>query len=120
MKTGSPITFVAGEALEAKRRVKLDVTSVTDPMEVIYADAGEDFIGVTEYAVAVGDEVAIRDRKEAGLHEVEIEVGTAIARGTVLYGAAAGRLCDTSSGTAQGSAAELATATGDVIQCYLD
>ena len=48
-------TFYAGEALAAKRRVKINTASpatTTDPPEVVYSDAGEDYIGVTEYAAA--------------------------------------------------------------------
>ncbi len=98
-------TFTAGEALAAKRRVKLEVTSVIPP-EVVYADAGEDYIGVTEYAVADGALVAVKLNTFPGTMEIECLVDSAIAIGTVLYGAADGMVSDASSGTAQGIALE--------------
>lgn len=100
-------TFKAGEALEAKRRVKIKSGTTNDPPEVMYADAGEDFIGVTEYAVAIGDMVAVKMNSAPGVFEVECIVDSAIARGTVLYGAADGKVSDASSGTAQGISLEV-------------
>lgn len=99
-------TFKAGEALEAKRRVKIESGTTNDPPEIVYADAGEDFIGVTEYAVDDGEMVAVKMNNSAGIFEVECIIDSAIARGTVLYGAADGRVSDASSGTAQGIALE--------------
>jgi len=99
-------TFTAGEDLAARRRVKIESGTVTTPPEVVYADAGEDFIGVTEYAVLDGQPVAIKLRNSSGTFEVECLVDSAIARGTVLYGAADGRLSDASSGSAQAVALE--------------
>lgn len=49
--TGGYKAFTAGEALAAKRRVKIKAGTVTTPPEVEYSDAGEVWIGVTEYAV---------------------------------------------------------------------
>ncbi len=108
-------TFKAGEALEARRRVKIKAGTLTTPPEVEYADAGEDYVGVTEYAVANGDPVACRLNTFPGTFEVECTVGAAIARGTVLYGANDGKVSDTSSGTAQGISLE-AGATGQHIE----
>lgn len=100
-------TFKAGEALEAKRRVKIESGTTNDPPEVVYADAGEDFIGVTEYQVADGDMVAVKMNSAPGIFEVECLVDSAIARGTVLYGGDDGVVTDASSGTAQGIAMEV-------------
>jgi len=100
-------TFKAGEALEAKRRVKIETGTTNDPPEVVYADAGEDFIGVTEYQVADGDMVAVKMNNAPGIFEIECIVDSAIARGTVLYGAADGKVSDASSGTAQGISIEV-------------
>jgi hypothetical protein len=102
-----PATFKAGEALEARRRVKIESGTVTDPPEVVYADAGEDFIGVTEYAVADGEDITIKLQNQPGIFEIECIVDSAIGRGTVLYGAADGRVSDASSGTAQGISLEV-------------
>jgi len=108
-------TFKAGEALEARRRVKIESGTTNDPPEVVYADAGESFIGVTEYAVADGDMVSVR---MVGIGAVEIEclVDSAIARGTVLYGGADGVVTDASSGSAQAIALEVG-ADGQHILC---
>lgn len=100
-------TFQAGEDLEAKRRVKIEGGTTTTPPEVVYADAGEDFVGITEYAVSDGDLVSCRLINGAGTFEVECLVDSAIARGTVLYGGADGVLTDASSGSAQGVSMEV-------------
>lgn len=100
-------TFIAGEDLEARRRVKIESGTTSDPPEVVYADAGEDFIGVTEYAVKDGQPVAVKLKSAPGTFEIECVVDTAIARGTVLYGAADGKVSDASSGSAQGVAVEV-------------
>lgn len=111
-------TFTAGEALAAHRRVKIDTAvAAADPAEVIYADAGEDYIGVTEYAAADGDPIAIKMCTGPGTFEIECTVSSAIALGTVLYGAADGKVSDASSGSAQGINIEPATVvTGAVIE----
>lgn len=115
-------TFYAGEALAARRRVKIDTSSpatVTDPPEVVYADAGEDYIGVTEYAAASGELVAVKLVNAPGTFEICCDIGSAIARGTVLYGAADGKISDTSSGSAQGIALQAGAADGDIIEVAL-
>jgi len=99
-------TFYAGEALAARRRVKIKSGTTTTPPEVVYADAGEDYIGVTEYAVASGTLVACRLNTYPGTFEIECTIDSAIARGTVLYGADDGKVSDASSGTAQGISLE--------------
>lgn len=111
-------TFTAGEDLEAHRRVKIDSSeSSADPAEVLYADAGEDFIGITEYAADDGDPIAVRMNSAPGTFEVECAVDSAIELGTVLYGAADGKVSDASSGTAQGISIEPGTvSSGDIIE----
>lgn len=110
-------TFKAGEDLEAKRRVKIESGTTNDPPEVVYADAGEDYVGITEYAVLDGKDIAVRLITCPGTFEVEVAVSSAIARGTVLYGAADGKLSDASSGSAQAVALEAAGAGGDHLEC---
>lgn len=103
-------TFTAGEDLAAHRRVKIDSAATTaDPAEVIYAGAGEDFIGVTEYAASDGDLIAVKMCTGPGTFEIECVVNSAIALGTVLYGAASGKVSDASSGSAQGICTEPGT-----------
>ncbi|MBN2397097.1 MAG: hypothetical protein JXI32_01850 [Deltaproteobacteria bacterium] len=99
-------TFTAGEDLEAKRRVKIKSGTTSTPPELVYADAGEDWIGVTRYAVDSGDPIAVKLNNYPGTFEIECVVDSEIARGTVLYGAADGKVSDAASGTAQGIAME--------------
>jgi len=111
-------TFVAGEALAAKRRVKIKNATTTTPPEIVYADAGEDFIGVTEYAVNLGDNVAVKLNNAPGTFEIECTVSASIVRGTVLYGANDGKVSDASSGTAQGISLE-AGVNGQHLECAM-
>lgn len=112
-------TFVAGEALAAYRLVKVESGTTTDPPEVIYADAGEDAIGSTEYAVADGMPVTIKLLNNPGTFEIEAVVSSAIARGTLLYAANDGKVSDASSGSVLGVALETG-ATGKVIEVVAD
>ena len=112
-------TFIAGEALITKRRVKIESGTVTDPPEVVYSDAGEDFIGITEYAVADGDPVEIRLKTSPGTMECELVIDSAIARGTILYGGVSGVMTDTSSGSAQAVSKEAPTADNSICEVLL-
>lgn len=112
-------TFQAGEDLYAHRRVKVKTASpvtTTDPPEVVYADAGEDYIGVTEYAVSSGALVACKLQCYPGTLEIECTVDSEIARGTTLYGANDGKVSDAATGSAYGISMEAADASGDVIE----
>ncbi len=108
-------TFTAGEALLPKRRVKIESGTTTTPPEVVYADAGEQCIGITgNEAIADGDPVSVTPFNLQGSYE-----GTAadsFSVGATLYGAADGKISDTSSGSAIGIALEAATADGDIVQ----
>lgn len=99
-------TFLAGEDLEARRLVKIENATATDPPEVVYADAGEDAIGVTEYAVDDGDYVSVKMFNAPGTFEIECLVDSAIARGDSLYAANDGMVSDNSSGSVVGIALE--------------
>lgn len=115
--TDGPVTFYAGEELAAYRRVKLETGSVTTPLEVVYADAGEDFIGITLDNAEDGDLVTVQPLCKDGTFLVEAnEPFDALDD---LYGAANGRVADTSSGTAYFKALEAATAQGDVVEVIL-
>lgn len=108
-------TFTAGEALLPKRRVKVESGTTTDPVEVVYADAGEQHIGVTgNESTADGALVSVQPMNATGTYEGT--AANAFARGAVLYGAADGKISDTSSGSAIGVALEAATADGDVVE----
>ncbi len=116
MTNGSVVTFTAGTALAARTRVKVEGGTTSDPVEVIAAGAGEQHIGITEFAVADGDPVAVRMRNSPG-SQLGI-AADAFARGATLYGAASGKISDTSSGTAIGVALEAGLADGDVVEFY--
>ncbi len=109
-------TFKAGAAIEARRRVKLSAGTTTTPPEVEHAGAGEDYIGVSEYAAPTGEDVSVRLKNADGTFEVECTVGAAIAIGASLYGAADGRVSDTVSGTAQFTALQAAGASNEHIE----
>jgi hypothetical protein len=111
--TGSR-AFTAGEALLEKRRVKIKAGTTTTPPEVEYADAGEQHIGITEADAALAEVVSVKLRTAQG--SVEGVASEALAKGATLYGAADGKIADTSSGSAIGVALEAATADGDVIE----
>ena len=107
-------TFTANGALTAKMRVKLTSASATVPQQVEVAGAGEQHIGITEYAAADTTLVAVKLRTAPGTHEgVSAE---AFDVGAVLYGGATGTIKDTSDGTAIGVAIEAATASGQIVE----
>ncbi len=104
-------TFTATEALEAYRRVKLTTSS---GIAVEYADAGEEFIGITAHKAAITEQVSVTLRSASRSYKAVAAEDLAV--GAVLYGANDGKVQDTVSGTAQGVALEAATADGDVIE----
>ena len=108
------ITVTSGEALASKRRVKIKSGTTTTPPEVEYADAGEQHIGITEYAEAIAKSLAVRTRTHPGTQEAT--AAGAFSVGAVLYGAADGKVDDASSGSAIGIALEAATADGDIVE----
>ena len=107
-------TFIAGEALEAARRVKFS----TD-LEVVYADDSETSIGVTEKAVADGEQVAVSLKNYPGT--VEIEAAGAITQGDKVYGADDGKIQSASTGNEKvGWAYETASGSGAIIEVQRD
>lgn len=97
-------SYKANETLEAHRRVKVDTSATTaSPVKIVYADV-EDYCGVTLGSAATGEMVAVMPAGMGSTLEIECKVGSAINVGTILYGAADGKVCDTASGTAQGVA----------------
>ena len=115
--TEGVLSLKANEALEAHRRVKIDTSATTaNPAKIVYAGAGEDFVGITLGSAASGDMVSVMPNSHAGTFEVECKVGSAINVGTVLYGAASGKVSDTSSGTAQGVSLQVAGASNEHIE----
>jgi hypothetical protein len=109
---GNP-SFVAGEALERYRRVKVHTDGT-----LLYADADDPGDGVTLYAVAAGDVAAIVPL--AADRSVEIEATEAVGLGVDVYAAADGKvqLLPIAAGTYYkiGKALEAAGAAADAIE----
>ncbi|MDD3492357.1 MAG: DUF2190 family protein [Candidatus Thermoplasmatota archaeon] len=110
-------TFLAGEALAARRNVKLSPGTITNPPEVIYADAGEYGIGVVQFAAALGTPVAVKLWNDSGTFEVT--AAKAIAEGAVVYAANDGKVSDAAVGTALGTAKEAAGGDNSIIEMLL-
>ena len=112
----SPITFIADVEIAQKLRLKLKTGTTTEPPEVDIAGVGVSAlgIGVNQYLVAAGKDCAV---KQYGAGEtIEMVAAGAFAVGATIYGAAAGKVDDVSSGTAIGIAMEAATADGDIVE----
>ena len=114
--TTGPVTFTAGEELAAHRRVKLK-SSTTTPVQVEYADAGEDFIGITLDNAESGDLIAVAPLCREGTFLVV--AADTFSRRADLYGAVDGKVSDTSNGTAYFKALDAATAAGDIVEAIL-
>lgn len=109
-----PKTFTAGEDLLIHRRVLAETSTTTTPGSVIYADAGEQAIGVTLESVSDGDLVSVQlYTKDGTLFGVAAE---AFLYGVTLYAGASGTIQDTATGSAIGVALEAATAANDVVE----
>jgi len=106
-------SFLAGEALEAYRRVKLD--STVD--QVVYADAGDDFIGVTQAEAASGDHVEVMLKNSAAT--LKIESAGAFTYKDVVYGAADGKIDDNPVGLEVGLAGASASGSGSIIEIFV-
>ena len=106
---GNVKTFTAGEALEAYRRVKLSAADT-----VVYSDAGEDWLGITQEAVANSAQVGVRLRTAAGTSKMT--VAGVLSVNDVVYGAADGKIDDAPTGQPVGRALEAATADGGIVE----
>ena len=101
-------TFITGEAVEAWRRVKLSSGTI------VYADAGEDFIAVTQEAAALAAPCNCKMKGQSGT--MLIEAAGDFAVDVALYGAADGKVDEDVSGESLGYAAELSSADEDKIE----
>jgi len=106
--------FVAGEDLEAWRRVKLSAGSGS---QVEYADAGEDFIGVTAAKASQNEQITV-DLKTRG-RTFKMVAADAIAEGGDFYGAADGKISATITGSIQGKVLEASAADLEVVEGLL-
>ena len=102
----SPFNEISGEALEAFRFVKLSSNTV------IYADAGDEPIGMTQARVASGIGVSIAAML-GGINKVV--ASKAISDETLIYVADDGKVSDAATGIAIGITKQAASADGDVI-----
>jgi len=105
-----PITMTTGEALAAYRLVKPSTTTV------IYADAGDEPIGITTAAAASGASVTLRGLK--GNIEI-VTAGGVISAGGAIYPANDGKVSATAVGKQIGFALGAATADGDQISAVV-
>ncbi len=108
---GRTRTFIAGEALEAHRFVKLSAANT-----VIYSDATHKPIGVTRNKVANGEQVAVDLINLQGT--VKATASAAITVNAAVYGTNDGKIddADPGSGVLVGVALEAATDDGDIIE----
>lgn len=104
-------TYTAGEALAVYRRVKLSSASGT---QVEYADAGDNFIGVTCAAAASGAPVAVRPFNGNGTYKMV--ASEAASLGAAAFGAADGKVADTPSGSIIGVFAEAPSGDGSIVE----
>jgi len=112
MDTGV-ITLLAGEDLEARRRVKFDGATQDS---IVYADAGEPCIGVTQAAADSGDRVAVKlIANSQGTFEVEASGATSI--NAILYGSDDGKVAETVAGTPEFYSRYAASASGSIVEC---
>lgn len=107
----NPKTLLSGEALAAHRLVKLSGSTV------VYADAGEQAVGVTNAAYASGAHTAFDVINKEGT--VKVTASGAISAGAAIFPAADGKITATPNGASIGFALEAATADDDVIECVL-
>ena len=106
--------FVAGEDLEAYRRVKLSAGSGS---QVEYADAGEDFIGITSAKASQNEHVTV-DLKTRG-RTFKVVALDAIVAGGDFYGADDGKVSAVVSGSIQGKVLEESADDLEVVEVLM-
>ena len=105
------VTLIAGEELEANRRVKLSGATLRT---VVYADAGEEAVGVTRAFALITAAVAVDLWNRSGTFE--IETAGAVACNASIYGAADGKCDDAASGLYLGKALVSAAGAAEIIE----
>jgi len=106
--------FIAGEDLEAYRRVKLSAGSGS---QVEYADAGEDFIGVTAAKASQNEHITV-DLKTRG-RTFKVVALDAITAGGDFYGADDGKVSAVVSGSIQGKVLEESADDLEVVEVLM-
>lgn len=106
-------TFIAAEALEPFRRVKISATANT----VEYADGADEGIGVTQDRAASGGAVTVKMWNAPGTFKIEAGAATASLNDT-LYGAADGKadVTDAGSDVTVGYNLDAASGSGSIIE----
>ncbi len=97
-------TFKTGEAIEKYRFVKLDSTQD----QVIYADAGEEPVGVSDEAKGSGKNLTVDLMSKPGT--LEVTLAGSVSYGDAIYVAADGKASGTVSGRKRGLALESGSA----------
>lgn len=103
--------YLVGEDVARRRLVKLSGSTV------VYADAGDDYIAVSEYAIPDGTRGTCREKNYNGTQEVT--ASAAILAGAVIYVADDGKVSSVPAGKAIGFALEAASADGALIEALL-
>jgi len=105
--------FIAGEALEAYRRVKL-APGLGDT--VVYADQADsdNYIGVTQDSVKVGEHITVRLKTRSKTFKIEASDSFAVQAD--LYAADDGKVSDSASGNKIATALEAASSGGEIIE----
>lgn len=106
--------FTAGEDLEAFRRVKLSAGSGS---QIEYADAGEDFIGITAAKVPQGDFVSVNLKTRS--RTFKMVALDAISEGADFYGANDGKISAVVNGSVIGKLLEASTSDLEVVEALL-
>lgn len=114
-----PITMTVDETngIDQYRRVKFKSGTTSNPPECALAGAGEACIGISLTAADDGNDITIQPLAKNGTFTVV--AADSFSVGASLYGAASGKVSDSSSGTAQFIAIEAATADNDEIEAML-
>jgi hypothetical protein len=105
-------TFTAGEALERYRRVKLNAAGTA----VVYADADEACIGITERKVDNAEQVAVRLINHQGTFLVVASAAIDISADATLEGTADGKVATQNAGTIRFTALNDAAGDGSIIE----
>jgi hypothetical protein len=109
-----PFTGIADVETAQKLRVKFKDGTTTSPPTFSIADADTIGIGVNDYLVAAGKDMAIEPYNKSGT--LEFVANGVIAEGAEVFPAASGKITATPNGDAIGKAFEAATADGDIIE----
>lgn len=112
-------TFLAAGTIAKNVRVKLTSTAAAGSLEKVKVSgaSGAD-IGISQYAAATGDKLAVKMFTAGGTWKVKLGAATVPTYGTDLYRAAAGELTNhqATGATACYVAVQTAAATNEIIE----